>query len=330
MFDQLFFDEIRKIEKDTCIPWDSLYGKTVLVTGGTGLIGTTLLYALDYINHQRDLQLSAIALVRDLNKAKTRFAQLESKDFLYFLEGNVENLPSIQSNVDYIIHGASQTASQQFVNHAVETIQTSVLGTMNLLELAKEKQVTGIVYMSSMEVYGYPERGHLVTEDEIGTLTPLDLRNSYPISKILSESLCCAYAKEYGVHANIIRLTQTYGPGYSDTDRRIFAYFDQCVKEKKNIVLKTKGDTERAYLTAIDAATAVLSVLLKGEAGQAYNAADDTTYCSIAQMAEKIAQKNGISVEYNIQDAASNGFPRPLFMKLDTSRLRGLGWQPIN
>ena len=329
MFDHAFFDEIKKIGKDTNIPWYDLKGKTIFITGGTGLIGTTLIYALDFMNRQLDLGLSVMALVRNVEKAETRFSQIESDGFLSFVEGSVEELPPISDQVDYIIHGASQTASRQFVDHAVETIKTSVLGTMNLLELAKRKHSAGLVYMSSMEVYGYPERGHIVKEDEIGTLTPLDLRNSYPISKIMAESLCCAYAKEYGVHANMIRLTQTYGAGYGESDRRIFAYFDQCVKEKKNIVLKTKGETERAYLTAIEAVTAVLTVLLKGKSGQAYNAADDSTYCSIAEMAERIAEKNDISVEYDIQDASVNGFPKPLYMKLDTSLLQQLGWKPI-
>ena len=101
-----------------------------------------------------------------------------------------------------------------------------------------------------------------------------------------------------------------------------------CVKEKKNIVLKTKGETERCYLYTADAVTAILTVMLKGQPGQAYNVADESTYCSIAEMAESVAADGGIQVEYDIQDAAANGFLQTLYMDLDTKALRNLGWSP--
>ena len=203
---------------------------------------------------------------------------------------------------------------------------TALKGTENILELAKAKKVSGMVYLSSMEVYGHPEKGHKVTEDEIGALSPLDIRNSYPISKIQCESLCFAYAKEYGVPAMSIRLTQTFGPGVNYNDGRVFAEFARCVIEKRDIVLKTKGETERSYLYTADAATAILTVLLKGEPGQAYNAANEDTYCSIAQMAEMVAKQGGVKVRYDIQDEVGNGYPKALYMDLDTEKLKALGW----
>ena len=201
---------------------------------------------------------------------------------------------------------------------------------MNLLNLAKEKQIKGFVYLSSMEVYGYPKKGHKVTENEAGALSPLDLRNSYPISKQLCEAMCCAYAAEYKVPAKIIRLTQTFGPEINDSDNRIFAYFAKCVSQNQNIILKTKGESERSYLRSIDAVTAILMVLLQGKNGQAYNAADEDTYCSIAEMAEKIAVNAGIQIKYNIEDEAQNGFPPTLYMDLSTELLKKLGWKPEN
>lgn len=324
----IIHEDIRTVSEADFIDWDRLKGATILVTGATGLIGTSFIRSLDYANKEKELNLHIIALVRDEARAKNRFAEILPNGMLSFLVGNVENFPVIDNKVDYILHAASQTASKEFVNHAVETIQTSVLGTSNLLKLAREKNVKGFVYLSSMEVYGYPECGHKVKEDEIGSLSPLDLRNSYPISKMMSESMCCAYAKEYSVPAMICRLTQTFGPGVNYDDERIFAYFGRCVTEKKNIVLKTKGETERCYLYTTDAVTALLAIMLKGKPGSAYNAADENTYCSIAEMAERVAADGGIEVEYDIQDEKKNGFPRTLYMNLDTSALRELGWKP--
>ena len=327
--ESIFYEDLRCVNEVPFIAWEELKNKTILLTGATGLIGAAIVNALNYVNKQRELNLRLLALVRDEERAKNRFADVLNDGMLKFIVGSVENLPEVSDDINYVLHGASQTASKEFVNHAVETIQTSVIGTRNLLELSKRKKVQGFVFLSSMEVYGYPEKGHKIRENEIGTFTPLNLRNSYPISKIMCETMCCAYASEYGVPAMMVRLTQTFGPGVNYNDNRVFAYFARCVKEKKNIILKTRGETERCYLYTADAVTAILSVLLKGKPGTAYNAADESTYCSIAEMAEKVAEDGGIKVEYDIQDVTVNGFPDTLYMDLDTTALKETGWMPI-
>lgn len=318
------------ILKSDFIDWEIFRNSTIFVTGATGLIGSSLIRSLDYVNKELHLNISIIALVRNEENANEKFKDILSNKHLSFIEGTVEALPCINQQIDYIVHGASQTASKEFVQHAVETINTSILGTTNILKLAMDKKVKGFVYLSSMEVYGYPEKGHKVSENEMGALTSLDLRNSYPISKIMSESICCAYASEYGIPAKICRLTQTFGPGVNYNDQRIFAYFARCVIEKQNIVLKTKGLTERCYLYIADAITAILTLLVKGGPGKAYNAADEKTYCSISEMADVIAKEGGISVEYDIQDEKKYGFAKTLYMDLNTDELKMLGWKTSN
>lgn len=325
----IFAEDINNIAAADFIPWKKLSGKTVLMTGATGLIGRTLVYGLHQANKIHGLNMRVLALVRNRARAEEIFKGILADDMLTFVVGSVENMPVISEPVDYIVHGASQTASREFVNHPVETLQTTLNGTMNLLQVAKEKDVKGFVYLSSMEVYGYPEKGHKVAEDEIGRFEPQNMRNSYPIGKIASENLCCGYAQEYGVPAMSIRLTQTFGAGVNYNDTRVFAYFARCVKEKTNIVLKTRGETERCYLYTTDAATAILTVLLNGKAGEIYNAADEGTYCSIAEMAEQVAKSGGIEVVYDIQDTAKNGFPDTLYMDLDTRKLQKIGWCPL-
>ena len=328
MINEIFIQDIRKINENPYIPWESFKDKTLFITGATGLIGTSFIYGIDFANTVRNLNIKIIALVRDIDKAKERFKKLQKKSLFHLILGTIEHLPLINGPIDYIVHAASQTASIEFINHAVETIQTSVLGTMRILELAKEKTAKA-VFLSSMEVYGNPEKGHTLTENEIGAMSPLNLRNSYPISKIMAESLCCAYASEYNVDVSIIRLAQTYGMGSNDKDVRVFAYFANCIREKKDIILKTKGESERCYLHTNDAVSAILVVLAKGVPGQAYNAADENTYCSIAEMARKIADANGIKVKFDIQDESVNGFPQTVYLKLNTTELRNLGWLPV-
>ncbi len=309
------------------VPWEKLRGKTLLITGATGLIGFTLTSALLYANEKRGLGLTVLALVRNEEQARRRFGSVLAPGMpLRFLTGTVEEPPKVEGPVDYIIHGASQTASIAFVQQPVETIRTSVLGTMRMLDLGRQKNVSGFVYLSSMEVYGHPPRGHKVKETDICSLRSADVRGSYPISKLQCESLCCAYAAEYGVPAAIARLAQTFGPGVHPEDTRIFAEFGRCIRDRRDIVLRTRGETERSYLYTADAATALLTILLKGQPGQAYNAADESTYCSIAEMARRLADANGIGVRFALEENGKRGYPDPLYMDLDTSRLRALGW----
>lgn len=325
----IFQENIIDAVKSEFIPWDEFRRKSFFITGATGLIGFSLIRVLLEANKEYELDLKVYALVRDLKRANNKFKEFEKNEALELCLGSVEELPLISDSVDYIVHGASQTLSKEMVDHAVETIETAVNGTKNLLELAREKKTDSFVYLSSMEMYGHPVKGHKVTEDEAGMLSPLILRNSYPISKLMCESMCCAYASEYGVPAKIARLTQTFGPNVNYNDTRIFSYFASCVSEGKDIVLKTKGESERSYLFSTDAATAILVILLKGKNGQAYNCADERTYCSIADMAEKVAKDGGVRVRYEVEDEEKNGFPKPVYMDLDTTLLKGLGWKTI-
>lgn len=327
--DKVLYEDIKSLNDADFIDWGMLKDTNILITGATGLLGSSLIYSIDYVNQVRKLNISIYALVRNLDKAQAVFSSIISHDTLHLIIGDMENLPIITNKIDYIVHAASQTASKEFVQHPVETICTSTIGTLNLLKMAKDKSIRGCVYLSSMEVYGYPKRGHKVKEDEIGSLSPLDLRNSYPIGKIVSESISCAYAQEYDIPVKICRLTQTFGPGVHYNDNRIFAYFGRCIKEKTNIVLKTKGETERCYLYTADAVAAILLIMLKGEPGKAYNVANEETYCSIHEMAERIAKLGNIAVEYDIQDNKLNGYPDTLYMDLDTTFLKQLGWRSL-
>lgn len=295
----------------------------VLITGASGLIGINL---VKYI-HEIAPTCQIIALVHSLEKAKRG---LPKADWLTIVEADV-NLPvSVDGKVDYIIHGASITSSKMFVDAPVETILTSVNGTRNMLELAREKQVRGFLYLSTMEIYGAPQTDDKIAEDAACNLDTMQKRSSYPESKRLCETMCTAYHAEYGVPAKVIRLTQTIGPGIDYNDGRVFAEFARCVIEKRNIVLHTKGETKRCYLSTNDAVTAILTVLLKGENGQAYNAANEATYCSIYEMAEMIAREcagGEIGVEVQLEDEGKFGYAPVLRMNLDTGKLQALGWK---
>lgn len=297
-----------------------------LITGATGLIGSTLVKKLLDTGESGNIKI--IALVRSMEKAQNVFAEYCGDERIRFVVGDVENLPEIDGNIDFIVHGANPTSSRYFIEKPVETLHTAINGTDNLLKLALEKNVMSFIFLSSMEVYGIPEKGTKVTETDSGCFNTTITRNCYPLSKQICENMCCAYFKEYGVPAKIARLTQTFGQGVSYNDGRVFAEFARCAIEQRNIILKTKGETERCYLYTEDAVSAILTILYHGENGEAYTVANEDTYCSIYEMASMVADKYGIQVEILEQDVASQGYANTLYMDLDTSQLQRLGWKP--
>lgn len=298
--------------------------KKVLVTGATGLIGRSVVSKL--VKQEAEV----FCLVRDKKKAEKIFDGY-SQSKLHFLIADVCEVKAESLGIDYIIHGASQTASKAFVQEPVETIMTALCGTCNLLEFARTNKVQGFIYLSSMEVYGSPSTDEKISEAHGTNLNTMQVRACYPESKRMCENLCRSYAAEYGVPAKVIRLTQTFGPGVEYNDGRVFAEFARCVLEGRDIILNTKGETTRCYLYTEDAANAILTVLLKGTVGEAYNAANEDTYCSIYEMAHLVAEKcanNKISVVIKEKDTEKLGYAPVLHMNLDTSKLKSLGWKP--
>lgn len=305
--------------------------KTVLVTGATGLIGQNIVKTLLKASDELGGSIRILAIVRNMEKAKKIFSDSWGK--IHFIVCDITNPINIDVHVHYIIHAASETASKFFVDKPVETIRTAVLGTYNTLILAKEKKVDKYVYLSTMEVYGFPSTDEKINETHGTNLDTTSVRSCYPESKRLCENLCVSFMKEWNIPVNIVRLTQTFGPGVSYNDGRVFAEFARCVIEKKNIVLHTTGETKRSYLYTQDAVHAILMVMTKGEPGQAYNAANESTYCSIREMAELVAEKCAdgciqVFVEGEAGSTVNFGYAPKLCMNLDVSKLRMLGWSP--
>lgn len=328
---KIFKDDLEYITNAKFIDWQKLDSKTVFVTGATGLIGYSFVNSLLYRNLSCNSNIKIIALVRNIAKAKEKFAQqLKQSANLEFIVGEIENIPIINGSINYIVHGANPTASNYFAENPVETIKTAVLGTMNVLQLAKEKNVEGMVYLSSMEVYGAPHTDDLIPEVQGTTVDTMSIRSCYPEAKRLCESLCASYANEYQVPVKVVRLAQTFGPGIPENDNRVFAEFIRCAKNKQDIILQTDGTSKRCYLYTADAVTAILAILLNGKAGEAYNAANKETYCSIREMAELVIRElsnNEIRVVIKENQNSKLKYSPTHKLNLDTEKLEKLKWE---
>lgn len=329
----IFQEDLHEILHNPAVPWERLRNKTVLVTGATGLIGYTLTCALLQYHLTCAGNVRVIALVRDRKRAEEKFADWLSaaQTALSFVTGTVEDPPEISCAVDYIIHCACPTGSSYFVEHPVETIETIYQGTKQILEIARKKEVSGVVFLSSMEVYGEITSRNKLQESTLGYIDIHSSRSSYPEGKRLAENLCCAYMQEYGIPVTIARLAQTFGPGVDRNDGRVFAYMARCVLEERDIQLNTDGSKENMYLYTMDAVSAILLLLVKGERGIAYNVANEDTYCSVKEMAELVAKELGsgkTAVRINVGQNDNGKYPPTGYLKLDTSKLEQLEWRP--
>ena len=308
-------------------PASFLDGKKILVTGATGLIGKALIRK---ILTEKAPSAKVMALVRNREKAERCFSDLLGSG-LEIMACDVCDLKPADLGVDYIVHGASFTASKSFVETPVDVIACSIRGTQRVLGFAAANHAKGVVYLSSMEVYGSPQTDDKVYENSPAYLDTMQVRSSYPESKRLCENLCASYFSQFQVPAKVIRLTQTFGEGVAYRDNRVFAEFARCAIEGKDIVLKSKGETKRNYLYVGDAAEAILTVLEKGRGGEAYNACNEDTYCSIREMADLVVNeiaKGKIAIRYDLDGGAHSGYAPVLKMNLSSEKLRALGWTP--
>lgn len=321
-------EDCKRLGEIDFIDWEQFRRKTILITGATGLIGDNLVNILAYNSQEKGLNIKLILLVRNIELAKSLFSWTDAVIIPYTLGEKL----ILEEQVDYVIHLASPTSSTFFREKPVETLLANIDGYKVLLDWSVEHPVKKFIGFSSMEVYGFPEKGHKVTESELGSFDTMNVRNSYPIAKIACEALCNSYYVQFGVPALIIRATQTFGPGVRYNDERVFAQFMRCAIEKKDIVLRSRGLTERSYLYTADAVSAILVCLLRAEAGQSYTVANPKTYCSIKDMAQIVAGKitdGQIKVLFDIVDDIEKlGYAQTLYMNLDVEKIKKLGWKP--
>ena len=320
-------EDIEQLFSSGEIDFTVFSGKTIFISGATGLIGYNLVCALLAANKTLSVPIHVVAMIRSKQKADRLFGSVANLEYVI---GDVTHPFQYTGPVDFLIHAASQTSSIAFIENPVDVINVAFIGTTHALLFAKEKQVKGMVYLSTMEVYGAPNTEEKIDERHCVYLDTMHTRSSYPESKRICECLCASYAAQYAVPVKVIRLTQTFGPGVRYDDGRVFAEFARCVIEKRNIILHTSGTTKRNYLYTADAVAAILTVLVKGVSGEAYNAANEDTFCSIREFAELVCREcaaGQIEVEIIPEDDSKHGYAPTLSMNLDTTKLNNLGWK---
>jgi UDP-glucuronate decarboxylase len=324
-------EDLRKIVSSS-LPWDRLFGKTVLISGANGLIPSYVLETLLYLNETAHAGIHAIALVRNKQRALRRLGHLTDRSDLTFAVQDVLDPYNAPNALDFVIHAASQASPKFYGSDPAGTFAVNTLGTSRMLEVARAARSEGFLFFSSGEVYGKVEDPLIpVGETSFGPIDPLIVRSCYAEGKRGGETLCACWHSQFGIPAKVVRLSHTYGPRMDLDDGRVFADFVADVLAGRDIIMKSDGSARRPFCYLADAVEGVFTVLLRGSSGEAYNVGADSE-TSILELAELLCRLfperkcRVIRRERNPNDpylasSASGGH-------FDISKVRSLGWAP--
>ena len=328
---------------DPALPWESLRNRTILISGATGMIAGTFIDILMKQNREQDLGCRILALGRNEEKARRRFGAYWGRDCFQFACCSINDPVSLRSALetvqfpaegklpcaDYVFHAASNTHPVAYATDPIGTVTTNILGLNNLLEYASDHGCRRFLFASSNEIYG-ENRGdaELFDESYSGYIDCNTLRAGYPESKRAGEALCQAYIRQKGLDVVIPRFTRSFGPSLLKTDTKALSQFLHKAAAGEDIVLKSVGEQYYSYTYVCDAVSGLLTCLLKGTCGEAYNIADESCDIRLKDLAGIIAQYAGTKVVFEIPDEVEKaGYSTATKARLDGTKLRSLGWR---
>ena len=308
-----------------------LAGKSVLVTGASGLVCSPVIDLFLCFNETHLEKIRILAAGRHSEAIQQRFGPYFEKDYFQFVPYDASKAESpFLPPCDYIIHGAGNAYPELIMKEPVETMLSNIWGLYGLLRHGRKNDLKRLLYVSSSEVYGKRERLQPYREDEYGYVDLLNPRNSYSMAKRAAETLCISYTEEYGIESIIVRLGHIYGPTASVKDNRVSSAWAHMAARGQNIVMKSDGAQVRSYCYCLDCASAMIKVLLKGEQAQAYNISNPASIISIREIAELFSEAGQVRfrMEYALQ-ADRVGFNPMQNSSLDSTLLQKLGWKGL-
>lgn len=323
----LYQEDLKRIIE---IPgFETIKGKSFLITGATGLIGVCLIDALLYYNKVSDANVNIYAFGRSKDRATARLGEYFEDAHFHFIEQDVRQPFPEDLKVDVIIPLASNTHPLAYSQYPIETIEINVKGAEHALNKALACGAT-VLYPSTVEVYGNARGEDVFTEDYTGQLNLKNARACYPESKRLSEALCQSYISERGAQVKIARLSRVFGPTMLMSDTKASSQFILKALAGEDIVLKSKGEQFFSYTYVADAVRAMLYILLHGELGVPYNISSEDCNVKLKDFAGACARWAGKEVVFDLpSETEQKGYSVAMRAILDGSRLLSLGFRSV-
>ena len=312
------------------LPWEKLSGKTLLLTGASGLIGTLIVDVLMKKNRDENLNVTICAAGRNEKIAAERFSDYFGDKNFSFVKLDVNAPIELDTRADLIIHAASNTHPLLYSTDPVGTMMANVIGTHNLLEFGRRQKIERLVFLSTVEIYGKALRDDdIFDESYCGYIDCNTVRAGYPESKRAGEALCQAYISQHGLDVVIARPCRIYGATMRLNDSKAMSEFIMNGVRGEDIILKSQGVPRFSYCYGADCVSGIFYCLLKGECGAAYNIADSSEILSLREIAEYISSLAGRKVVFQLPNATqAKGFSKAVNAIMTNDKLRALGWTP--
>jgi UDP-glucuronate decarboxylase len=310
-----------------------LSSKTVLIAGGAGFLPSYLVDALARANDKLlDAPCRIVSVDNHATGVASRLQHLRGRDDVAFVELDVSAGVSLDERVDYIVHAASIASPTWYRQHPLETIDVNVLGTRHLLELARDHDVDGFLYLSSSEIYGDPPPERVPTkEDYWGHVSSTGPRACYDESKRLAETLCMTFFRLHGTPVKLIRPFNVYGPRLRLDDGRVIPDLMSDALNGRPVTLYGDGRATRSFCYISDFVTALILLLVAGVAGEAFNVGNDheTTIGEVAEAVDRVSGQ-GLGVRFETSADPNYLVDNPNRRSPDLSKAKAaIDWAPL-
>ena len=310
-------------------PSSNFEGKSILITGANGMIATYLsFYFIEVASLNKTTKVYLLA--RDKKLLEEKYLYRGATNITLIYQDVLEDLV-FTDHLDFILHFAGNASPYWIKNDPVGIMEANILGTLNLLKLARQTGAK-LIFASTREIYGKVLGKQELREDSFGSVDCLSVRACYPESKRVAETLCESFFRQYGVSFNVLRIAHVYGPGMKlADDGRVMSDFLGAIVNNKDIELKSDGKAVRSFCYISDAVEAVLLTMLKGEVARAYNLANESEEISVLDLA-RLLNRMYPKVGYKFM-TEEHGSGKKLYcgyerVSLNTDALKMLGWIP--
>ncbi len=326
--------DIEHIIQDLRDHFQALRGTTLLVTGANGFLCSYFVDTVAVLNEKGLNPPCQVIVVDNLQTGfSERFKHLEGRKEICFIQQDVTFPVNLDQRVDWIIHGASIASPTLYRQYPLQTIDVNVIGTRQMLELARQNRVRSMLYLSTSEIYGDPDPVFIPTPEEYrGNVSCTGPRACYDESKRLAETLCMTYYRLFKIPVKIVRPFNVYGPGLRLDDGRIIPDLMKSVLHRQPLVLYSNGRATRAFCYITDAVCAMWYVLLSDTNGEVFNVGNDEKEVSIRELAESVRQIAGppwLEIEHRVSEDVDYLKDNPQRRCPDLTKLRRwFPWQP--
>lgn len=324
-----YMEDIDQVVKRTSV-LEKLRNSSVFITGATGLIGSAITDILLRYNEIMNGGIDIYVAGRSEKRTKKRFSRYSTDSHFYFVPYNATGNNVLNFHADYIIHGASNSSPKDIMANTIDTMLDNFTALYELLLYAEKQRVKTMLFISTSEVYGEKETIEPFSEDQYGYVDILNPRSSYSSGKRAGETLCSCFSAERGIKTVIVRPGHIYGPTAKSGDSHVSSCFAFNAAAGEDLILKSAGTQLRSYCYSLDAAAAILTVLVRGENASAYNISNPASVITIKTMTEYLAKAGGVNVTYAEASRSEKAGYNPMQnSSLKSEKLQKLGWQGL-